>query len=355
MRASAPDAASVERFRRDFEAVLASPLAPDERIGLAVSGGPDSMAMLALAAAAFPAQVIAATVDHGLRAKSAEEAAMVAQHCATAGIAHQTLRIAIPPNAGDNIQAWARQERYALLRRWAVEAGATSLATAHHADDQAETFLMRAARGSGLSGLAAVRARQDVDVTMDMVVTETSGTATLALHGAPLCLVRPLLRWRHHELVAIAEALKLPFVDDPSNTDDRFDRTRFRRLLAATPWIDPVQIARSAANLAEVDGDLRAISQWLWQERALMPAGDVEAKIDVSDLPRAVRRYLARMAIDHVIMMNGMGGGHWAQNSNIESLLDALEAGKGATHADVMASAKADMWHFREAPPRRSH
>jgi len=86
-----------------------------------------------------------------------------------------------------------------------------------------------------------------------------------------------------------------------------------------------------------------------------LSAGDIEAKFDVSGLPRAVRRYLARMAIDHVIMMNGMGGGHWFPNSNIESLLDALEAGKGATHAEVMASAKGDVWYFREAPPRRSH
>jgi tRNA(Ile)-lysidine synthase len=346
---------AIERFRRDFEAVLGRVPEADERIGLAVSGGPDSMAMLALAAAAFPAQVIAATVDHGLRAESADEAAMVALHCATAGIAHETLCIATPPNAGDNIQAWARQERYALLRRWAVESGAASLATAHHADDQAETFLMRAARGSGLSGLAAVRARQDVDVTMDVVATESPGTTTLTLHGQPLCLVRPLLSWRHHELVAIAEALGIPVVDDPSNSDDRFDRTRFRRLLAAAPWIDPVQIGRSAANLAEVDADLRAISQWLLNERGLLAASDVEAKLDVSGLPRSVRRYLARMAIDHVIMMNGMGGAHWFQNSNIESLLDALEAGKGATHAEVMASAKGDVWHFREAPPRRSH
>jgi tRNA(Ile)-lysidine synthase len=126
-------------------------------------------------------------------------------------------------------------------------------------------------------------------------------------------------------------------------------------LLAETPWIDPVQIGRTAANLAEVDADLRAISNWLWKERGLLPGGDAEAKLDVSGLPRAVRRYLARMAINHVIMMNGMGGAPWFQNANIESLLDALEAGRGATHADVMASAKGDVWHFREAPPRRSH
>ena len=152
---------------------------------------------------------------------------------------------------------------------------------------------------------------------------------------------------------ARAAAAGLPFVDDPSNDDDRFDRTRFRRLLAGAPWIDPVQIGRSATWLADVDADLVAISQWLWQERAL-PSDDVEAKLDVSGLPRAVRRYLARMAIEHVLERTGKRG-NWSRATNIESLLDALESGKAATRADVMASAKGDLWHFREAPPRRSH
>lgn len=349
MRVSAPDPASVDRFRRDFETVLARAPQPDERIALAVSGGPDSMAMLALAAAAFPGKAIAATVDHGLRAESADEAAMVAHYCADTGIAHQTLRIEVPPDAGDNLQAWARQERYKLLRHWAIQSGAASLATAHHADDQAETFLMRAARGSGLSGLAAVRARQDMEGAL-------SGGPEGVLSEAPrtsLVLLRPLLGWRHHELVAVAAAAGLPFVNDPSNVDSRFDRTRFRQWLAGATWIDPVQIGRSAAYLAEADADLRAISQWLWQERGL-PAGDFEAKLDVAGLPRAMRRYLARMAMDYMAMMLGTTGG-WSKAANIESLLDALEAGKGATQGNVMASAKGDIWHFREAPPRRSH
>jgi tRNA(Ile)-lysidine synthase len=353
VRASAPDAASIERFRSDFEAVLGRPVAVGELIALAVSGGPDSMAMLALAHAAFPDQAVAATVDHRLRPESADEAAMVADYCAAAGIPHETLAIATPPDAGDNIQSWARQERYTLLRRWAVDAGAAALATAHHADDQAETFLMRAARGSGLSGLAAVRRRQNIEVTMSSSVEDSPQGMGLALSLSPLTLVRPLLGWRHHELVAAAIAANVPFVDDPSNSDDRFDRTRFRRLLAEADWIDPVQIGRSAAWLAEADADLRAISQWLWKERGL-PSGDFEARLDVAGLPRGVRRYLVRMAIDHLVMMLGMSGG-WSSATNIESLLDSLEAGKAATQAGIMASAKGDVWHFREAPPRRSH
>jgi len=341
VRESAPDAASVERFRSDFEAVLGRPVGAGERIALAVSGGPDSMAMLAIAHAAFPGQVVAATVDHGLRSASADEAAIVACYCAAAGIAHDILTIAAPPDVGDNIQSWARRARYALLERWAVEAGAASLATAHHADDQAETFLMRAARGSGLPGLAAVRARRDIDV-------ETAG------HQQKLALVRPLLGWRHRELRAVATQAAVPFVDDPSNADDRFDRTRFRRLLAGAPWIDPAQIGRSAAHLAEIDADMLAISQWLRRERAL-PCGDLEICFDVQGLPRAVRRYLVRIAIEHVLHVNGMAAGNWSPAVNVEALLDALEAGKAATQAEVMASAKGDIWHFRRAPARRSH
>jgi len=341
VRASAPDAASVERFRSDFEAVLGRPVAAGELIALAVSGGPDSMAMLALAHAAFPGQTVAATVDHGLRPESTDEAKMVAGYCAAAGVAHETLSIATPPDAGDNIQSWARQERYALLRRWAVEAGATSLATAHHADDQAETFLMRAARGSGLSGLSAVRARLDIDMKV-------------AGRQQKLALVRPLLGWRHQELRAVATDAAVPFVDDPSNVDDRFDRTRFRRLLATAPWIDPVQIGRSAAHLAAIDSDMLAVSQWLWGQRAL-PSRDDEVSVDVAGLPRALRRYLVRIAIEHVLRVNDMDAGRWSRAANVEALLDALEAGKAATQAEVMASAKGQVWHFRPAPPRRSH
>ncbi|MEO6217400.1 MAG: tRNA lysidine(34) synthetase TilS [Sphingomonas sp.] len=313
----------------------------EERIALAVSGGPDSMAMLALAHAAFPEQVVAATVDHRLRPESAAEAAMVADYCAAAGVAHETLSIAAPPDAGDNIQSWARQERYALLRRWAVESGAASLATAHHADDQAETFLMRAARGSGLPGLAGVRARQVIEME-------------IAGHQQKLMLVRPLLGWRNRELRAVVTDAAVPFVDDPSNADDRFDRTRFRGLLATAPWIDPVQIGRSAAHLAEIDADMLAVSQWLWTQRAL-PSEDHEVRFDAAGLPRVIRRYLIRVAIDHILCVNEMSAGRWSHAANVEALLDALEAGKAATQAEVMASAKGQVWHFRPAPPRRSH
>lgn len=327
------DPALVARFRRSVERLRL--IADGERIALAVSGGPDSMALLTLAAAAYPGQVLAATVDHGLRAEAADEATMVADYAASIGVAHATLRIAAPPAAHDNVQAWARAHRYDLLTRWAMTAGATCLATAHHADDQAETFLMRAARGSGVAGLAGIRAHRPASAE------------------APVALIRPLLDWRVGELRALVEALGVPFVDDPSNADPRYDRTQARALLREAPWLDPVQVARSAAYAAEADAALHAIEAWLWATRT-RSIPEVEVRLDIADLPRELRRRLARRAIQAVRSRAGVTRPAFTDSTNIESLLDALQAGKTVTQGGVIADARANVWHFREEPPRRS-
>jgi tRNA(Ile)-lysidine synthase len=141
---------------------------------VAVSGGPDSLALLLLAHAAMPGLVEAATVDHGLRSESADEAAFVAEICGKLGVPHATLKVTV--GAG-NLQAEARAARYAALAGWMAERGLAALATAHHADDQAETLILRLNRGSGVAGLAGVRARGLVP-------------------GTRLPLLRPLLGWR---------------------------------------------------------------------------------------------------------------------------------------------------------------
>nr|WP_269083404.1 tRNA lysidine(34) synthetase TilS [Sphingomonas sp. Leaf357] len=369
---------------------MGRPVAAEDVFAIAVSGGPDSMALLALAEAAWPGQVIAATVDHGLRTDAADEAAMVAEYCrltprgrnselggsslslvshlregedpaalpqnkkrdprlreddvgcslehdsasgpwAGSCIPHTTLTLGTPLGTA-NLQAAARTARYALLIDWARSTGATILATAHHADDQAETFLMRAARGSGLAGLASIRPWQRIE-------------------DGPI-LLRPLLNWRRAELRAVAEDWNLPFVDDPSNASARYDRTRFRTLLTENPWLDAGRIARAAGHLAEADRDLRVLEGWLLDTHSL-PAKPGERRIDVTDLPREVRRRLARAVVTAVRHDRAILTPAWTPASNIESLLDALEAGRGATQAGVMASATANIWQFRAAPPRR--
>ncbi|WP_294110477.1 tRNA lysidine(34) synthetase TilS [Sphingomonas sp.] len=340
------DSLAVERLRADLTA-LVGPLA-DRRLGVAVSGGPDSMALLALAAAAFPGQVIAATVDHGLRAESANEAAMVTRWCEDAGVPHATLAIADRPGARDNLHDWARRQRYRLLGDWAVAGGASLLATAHHADDQAETFLMRAARGSGVAGLAGIRAVQPL---ADLIARAGQVPPPPGDELGGITLLRPLLTWRRAELRALAEAARFPFIDDPSNADPRFDRAQYRALLARTPLLDAAQVARSAAHVAEAEATLAAIEAWLWRERVRREEDSLA--LDIAELPRELRRRLARGAIEQVRLIRGITRPTFSAATNIESLLDALEAGKAATQAGVIARPVGTLWRFAEAPPRR--
>jgi len=256
---------------------------------------------------------------------------MVAAWCAAAGIDHTILSPAAPI-AGASIQAQARAARYAALIAWARRVGAAAILTAHHADDQAETFLMRAARGSGISGLAGIRPHQLWD---------------------GMSILRPLLAWRAAELRGIAVQAGLPFVDDPANGDDRHDRTRFRRLLAVHDWLDAPRLARAAAALGEADAELRALIDMLWEERAVDEGG--ELRLSVERLPREPLRRLVRRAIMAIRDNTGIDGQAWSEAANIEPLLDALAGGKPATQAGVLVSPKGEMWHFRPAPPRRAH
>lgn len=337
-----------DRFLADLARILPEGLRPGEPLALAVSGGPDSMAMLWLATQALPGRVIAATVDHGLRAGSAGEAALVGEVCARLSVPHATLSPA-RPIVGGNLHAAARAARYARLGHWAVAGDARVLATAHQADDQAETFLMRAVRGAGLAGLAGVRARRDTQVrhptAQPLVFTEDS-----------LAIVRPLLDWRRDTLRTVIDAAGLPFVTDPSNDDERFERARVRRLLSAEPWLDPTGLARAARHVGEADRALAATTDWLWRTRKVAPTGvdgpDDQRWLDVAGLPRELCRRLAREAIRSVRIINGIMP-DFDLATNVEPLLDALESGHAATQAGVLATPKGTVWRFTEAPPRR--
>src|SRR5690348_6767586 len=123
-----PDAERVDRFAADLE-----PLVPAEApLGIAVSGGPDSLALLLLAAAARPGRIEVATVDHGLRAESRDEAEMVGEVCGNLGVPHAILTVQWAERPSANIQARAREARYHLLDDWALRRELPSIATAHH-------------------------------------------------------------------------------------------------------------------------------------------------------------------------------------------------------------------------------
>lgn len=316
---AATDAVSAAEAARFAEAVRR--LLPEGgRIGLAVSGGPDSLAMLLLSHRALPGGFEVATVDHGLRRESAAEAAFVHGVCSTLGVPHAVLRVEV---AAGNLQDEARTARYAALARWAAERGLGAIFTAHHADDQAETLLMRLNRGSGVAGLAGVRARGVVP-------------------GSKLPLIRPLLDWRRSELGAIAERAGLAAVSDPSNSDPRFDRARIRAALADADWLDSAAIAQSAAHLAEAEETLAWAFDLEW---------DLWVEVDqgaVRYTPHAPRALVLRV-VERIIA--GFGGE--PRGGAVARLVDALEAGEPGTLGGVVARVEDDSWLFRPEPPRR--
>ena len=325
-----PQTGDVARFRSDLVALTHETPSPERPLAVAVSGGPDSMGLLVLAARSFPGATIAATVDHGLRDDAPREARMVAQEADALGVRHTILTVTTPI-AGASLQARAREARYALLAQWSEASDAMAIATAHHADDQAETFLMRAARGSGLSGLASIR-------------------SSAVIEGAPV--VRPLLGWRRAALRAIVRRAGLPFVTDPANSDPRHDRTRFRQLLDRNEWLDPPALARTAAAVAEAERDMADIALLIWRERADITADAV--LLDPSGLPRDTLRRVARRAIATVRAMGNVTAPGFDEAANIEPMLDSLLAGRRATHGGVLAGPRRGRWQFRVAPSRRS-
>ena len=311
----APDLAA--RFADDL-----APLAgPDAKLGIAVSGGPDSLALLLLAAAARPGQVEAATVDHQLRTESRDEADFVRAICDRLGVRHATLAIQVGP--GSSLQAQARTARYAVLGDWAIERDLNAVATAHHADDQAETLLMRLARGAGLGGLVGVRQSRPLEA------------------GVPV--IRPLLGWRRAELAAIVAAAGITPIDDPANRDPRHDRSRFRGMLAEADWADPERLAASAKWLADADAAL----EW-----ALAPLLETRIErrgsallVDADGLPREMQRRLLLAGFD-------LMGAHRPRGPDLDRARKALKSGKTASLAGLKLE-PGPPWRLSVAPGRR--
>lgn len=325
----APD--HVERFRADLQALTFDPPASERRLGLAVSGGADSLALLLLAYAAWPGAIAAATVDHGLRVEAAAEAAHVGSICAQLRVPHATLRAPSAPPASGNLQDRARALRYELLHRWAQANGVHHLATAHQRDDVAESFLQRASRGAGVRGLAAMPAVRTLDF----------GT---------VLLIRPLLGWSRAELAGIVATAGLTPVGDPSNADPRFDRARYRQLLAANPDLTPAGLALTAAHLR----DAEEVLEWTTQREVAdrLSEDDAGNWLDGDGLPFELRRRLVVRAIEAVRQRHGRFE-PWRVTA-VADLVRALDAGRGGTVADVQGRFVKGRWHFRLAPPRRT-
>jgi tRNA(Ile)-lysidine synthase len=307
----------LDRFATDLDALVP----PSTRVGVAVSGGPDSLALLLLAAAARPGSVEAATVDHGLRRESPAEAAFVASVCTQLVVTHHTLRADVAP--GSSLQAQARAARYRVLGDWAIECDLGAVASAHHADDQAETLLMRLARGAGLSGLAATRRRRPLE--------------------PGVMLIRPLLGWRRADLGAIVTAAGLTAIDDPSNRDPRHDRSRFRGLLDQAEWADAERLASSAKWLADADEAIEWALDSLRDSR-LVPQGEA-LTVDAEGLPRELQRRLLLAAFDRM-------GATRPRGPDLDRARKALRGGRTATLSGLKLD-PGPPWTVRPAPPRR--
>lgn len=315
----------VERFRRDLDQLVGR----GSTLGIAVSGGPDSLALLLLAAEARPLQVEAATVDHALRPESRAEAEMVAALCERLAVPHRVLTVTWDEPPATAIQERARAMRYRLLGEWARDRGIAALATAHHLDDQAETFLMRLARGAGANGLAGMR-------------------RTSRVPESPVELVRPLLGWRRSELEQVCAGARVEAVADPSNDDIRFERVRIRQALATADWLDPQAIARSAANLAEAESALNWATDGEWARSVTIAPGGITYL--PTDVPLEIRRRIVRRSI---LQLASEGAGADLRGPELDRLTEALTDGGKGTLRGVLATGGRE-WRFSRAPLRKT-
>jgi tRNA(Ile)-lysidine synthase len=283
---------------------------------IAVSGGPDSVALMWLMARwrkalAHGPRLVAVTVDHGLRREAATEAREVERLADALALTHRTMRwTGKKPDSG--VPAAARVARYRLLAEAAREAGATHILTAHTRDDQAETLLMRLLRGSGIAGLSAM-AR----------ISEREG----------LLLARPLLDVSKSQLVATLKRAGLGFADDPTNRDPTFTRPRLRALLPqlAAEGGDARALARLAARLARANAAVELLAdgaeRYLALKSSAAPRGNsaevAAAKVFDAEafavLPEEIRLRLLMRAI------NRFGHEGPAELGKVETLLAALD------------------------------
>jgi tRNA(Ile)-lysidine synthase len=329
---------SVSQAKRLFADWKAAPA-----LLLAVSGGPDSIALMWLAvrwrrALTRGPRLIAVTVDHGLRREAAREARDVKRLAKALDLPHRTLRwTGVKPKTG--LPAAARAARYRLLAQAARAGGATHILTAHTRDDQAETLLMRMLRGSGIAGLAAMARESERDGVL---------------------LARPLLDAPKSQLIATLNRAKIAFADDPTNRDASFTRPRLRALMPvlAEEGGDSRNLARLALRLARANAAIEVLADGAERYLALRDRNDASRfgfdATAFAGLAEEIRLRLLKRAIDRV--------GHEGpvELGKLEALLGALDQAitdgqprlKQTLAGAVIGLAQGRI-HVDPAPPRR--
>lgn len=277
-------------------------------VGIALSGGGDSTALLHLAQGWGRARLMAATVDHGLRPGSDAEARQAGQAATHLGIPHETL--VWHREGGGNLMGAARDARLRLLSDWAQRHGLSAVLLGHTLDDQAETLLMRLARGAGVDGL--------------------SGMAE-SRHAQGTQWLRPLLSLTRADLRDWLLAHGIGWIEDPSNQRDDFHRIRIRKAMAGLDLPLP-QVAQSVQNLAMVRDALA--------HYAAEAATGAQSRAGGLDLP--LPRFLAAPAeIRRRLLVAGLrlvsGDGYPARRAKVDHALAELAQGRQVTLVGVIA------------------
>ena len=292
-------------LRAEVLAHLPDPL--PRRIGVAVSGGGDSTALLQLLseiAQRMKIDLFAATVDHGLRSESSAEAETVAALAHSWGIPHQTLKWQNRDGSG-NLQDQMRRARYRLLMHWAHGLQLDAIVLGHTADDQAETVLMRLGRSAGVSGL--------------------SGMAAERKEGS-VVLLRPMLSITRARLRAYLMTQSINWIDDPSNQDRRFDRIKVRDALTRMNQIGITvgNLSRVAENLAQAREALAQYAQESARRHVQVVDGDLCIDRDgVSLLPEEIRRRFVVAAVAWIA-----GKEYPPRQTAVDQALGALTTGQ---------------------------
>jgi tRNA(Ile)-lysidine synthase len=307
-----------QRFIEALDRLIPGFESNDQKLGLAVSGGPDSLALLLLALQAWPGRIAAATVDHGLRPAARTEAEFVASICRERGIPHEILRPVVPIRG--SIQSAARHVRYGLLHDWMKDNHIDWLATAHHADDQLETMIMRILRGSGVDGMSGIREKRTN-------------------------IIRPLLHFQKSELISYVASQGIDAINDPSNRDQGYDRVRVRNALEDLEGFD----TRLASQSASAIGAAREAIEWMVERlaREHITSTDFGCSLSQTAFPPEIQRRLLLACLhicDPALSPRG---------NQIDQTIIALEQGETVTLGDILCRG-GDNWQFQPAPKRRN-